>query len=225
MYAVYFLGTVRGGRFDGRLGGRLDGGDVFYAPALLRDESGRDLMWGWAQERLGRDRQAGLSHAGALTLPRQITTKGGRLLIRQVPELERLRADRVTDPGKLAGETQLELVATVEGRAGAGGWVLRAGDVHAEVLVDLGAPQLRVAVADGGEPRVMAAPLTARDRYALRVFVDGSLIEVFAADGEAAVTTRAYPDAAGWHAAALRADGGAQLTDATAWRVRDDVVA
>ena len=52
MHAVAFVGAVREGRFEGALAGRLDHGDVFYAPALMTDAAGRVLVWGWAQERL-----------------------------------------------------------------------------------------------------------------------------------------------------------------------------
>jgi beta-fructofuranosidase len=223
MHSVYFVGAIRDGRFDGRLGGRLDHGDVFYAPALVRDESGRDLMWGWAQERLGPDRQAGLSHVGALTLPRQITLDGERLLMRPVPELDALRAERIAASG-VAGEAQLELLATLEGADGTAGWALTAAGVRAEVLVDLSEPRLHVAVTDGSrEPRVFGSALTTGDRYDLRLFVDGSLIEIFAGDGEAAITTRAYVESGGWDRADVRLDGDARVADATVWRLHDDV--
>jgi beta-fructofuranosidase len=217
MHSVYFLGSIRGGRFDGRLGGRLDDGDVFYAPALARDESGRGLMWGWAQERLAREHQSGLSHAGALTLPRLMTLEGERLHTRPVPELEALRAERVAGH-RLGGEPQLELIATVEGAAGTGGWVLAADDVHVEALIDPMARRLRVTVAG----RAFEAALEPCDRYTLRLFVDGSLIEAFA--GDAAITTRAYLEAGGWRRADVRSDGTVRVTDTAVWRIRDDVV-
>ncbi|HJW63354.1 MAG TPA: glycoside hydrolase family 32 protein, partial [Actinomycetes bacterium] len=104
MHAVAFVGRLRGGRFEGQLDGRLDHGDVFYAPAICRDEGERDLLWGWAQER-----REPPDHAGALTLPRQVMIDGGRLRTRPVPELDRLRAEPLA-PGR--AEPQMEVTGT-----------------------------------------------------------------------------------------------------------------
>jgi sucrose-6-phosphate hydrolase SacC (GH32 family) len=87
LHSVAFTGALRDGRFDGE----LDHGDVFYAAALSCDESGRTLLWGWAQERLHPDRQAMLPHAGALSLPRDVRLHDGRLRTHPIPELQRLR--------------------------------------------------------------------------------------------------------------------------------------
>ena len=96
MHAVAFLGALRDGRFEGALAGRLDHGDVFYAPALMTDASGRALLWGWAQE---REPPGTLSHAGALTLPRELLVAGDRVLTRPVPELAALRRSGSGAPG------------------------------------------------------------------------------------------------------------------------------
>jgi beta-fructofuranosidase len=231
MHSVCFTGAVRDGRFDGRFDGRLDFGDVFYAPAVLQDEAGRHLLWGWAQERLGPDRQATLSHAGALTLPRELTLDGDRLIARPAPELEALRAAPLAAgaaDGELIATPQMELAATVDGISGAGGWALAADDdpeLRAAFLVDLDHRRLDVSIADGtGEPRTFHAPLTADAAHPLRVFVDGSLIEVFAGDGGAVVTTRGYLRTGAWSRARLETVGDAQASRPTAWRLRNDVI-
>ena len=51
---------------------------------------------------------------------------------------------------------------------------------------------------------------------ALRVFLDGSLLEVFADDGRAAITTRCYAEAA---RPELRADDGVDVLESAAWRL------
>ncbi|HET9739291.1 MAG TPA: glycoside hydrolase family 32 protein [Solirubrobacteraceae bacterium] len=197
MHAVAFVGRVAGGRFEGRLNGRLDHGDVFYAPAVCRDERGRDLLWGWAQERLDPP-----DHAGALTLPREVAIDKGRLVTRPVPELEALRAEPLT-PG--AATPQMELT-------GDAGWLLTDGDRRLRIAVER--DRLTVAVDDGAvEPRTFTAPLASRARHTLRVFVDGSLVEVFADDGDATITTRAH---ASWSRVEPAVGG--------AWRLRDDAV-
>ena len=55
--------------------------------------------------------------------------------------------------------------------------------------------------------------------------VDGSLLEAFADDGAAAITTRAYPRAGSWAAVRLEHGEGVRVTAAGAWRLRDDVIA
>jgi beta-fructofuranosidase len=228
MHSVYYLGSVRDGRFVGTLGGRLDHGDVFYAPAFTSDARGRALLWGWAQERVDADRQSTLSHAGALTLPRHAAFEGDRLVTRPVPELDGLRAEPLAgDPTALtfAAEPQMELVAAAEGTSGTAGWTLTTGDgrERLDVVVDLDRDRLEVTVGDGAGVRRFEAALDPGDAHRLRVFVDGSLVEVFADDGGASVTTRAYPTAGAWAQAQLTTGGGAAV-EAAAWRAAGDVI-
>jgi sucrose-6-phosphate hydrolase SacC (GH32 family) len=148
----------------------------------MRDGGGRNLLWGWAQERLDLERQAMLSHAGALTLPREAQLAGGRLALRPIDGLERLR--RAALPPVGGARAQMEL----RGPA----WELEAPGGRARIAAERG--ELRIEVADGTRPpRTLAAPI---GDDALRVFVDGSLIEAFA--GDVALTTRAYPHGGRW---------------------------
>jgi beta-fructofuranosidase len=213
MYSVAYVGSVRDGRFEGAPGGRLDHGDVFYAPAFTSDAAGRTLLWGWAQERIEPERQATLSHAGALTLPREAAIEGDRLVTRPVPELEALRAEPLAgDPaaGRFRAEPQMELVAV-----GTAGWTLTTEDGAERLDIALERDRLRVTVGDRAFEAALAA---GADR--VRVFVDGSLVEVFADDGSAAVTTRAYPTAGAW--AHVQLTGAA--VEAAAWRAARDVI-
>ena len=126
----------------------------------------------------------------------------GRLVTRPVPELEALRAEPLT-PG--AATPQMELT-------GDAGWLLTDGDRRLRIAVER--DRLTVAVDDGAvEPRTFTAPLASRARHTLRVFVDGSLVEVFADDGDATITTRAH---ASWSRVEPAVGG--------AWRLRDDAV-
>jgi beta-fructofuranosidase len=199
MHAVAFLGALRDGRFEGALAGPLDHGDVFYAPALMTDAFGRALLWGWAQE---REPPGTISHAGALTLPRELLVAGDRVLTWPVPELEALRRERLGRAG-----SQVELAGAFRGRAGSAGWTL--GD--ARVSVDFDRHRLAVVA-----HRRMTAPLPPADEHSVRVFLDGSLLEIFADDGRAAITTRCYAEAA---RPELRADDGVDVVGSAAWRL------
>ena len=51
---LYWLGSYAAGRFDlASAAGpfRLDLGDVLYAPNIMTDGQGRQLLWGWLQVR------------------------------------------------------------------------------------------------------------------------------------------------------------------------------
>jgi beta-fructofuranosidase len=225
---VAFTGALGDGQFDGELDGKLDYGDVFYAAALFREESGRALLWGWAQERLHPDRQATLPQAGALTLPRDVHLHDGRLRTHPIPELQRLRRaalDQDARDGSIALQAQSELAATFAGR-GHGGWRLIDRDGIARVLIDVDLDRhcFRVAVTDGSAtPRPLTAPLQPRGSHAVRVFIDGSLIEAVA-DDERFVTTRAYPEAGAWSRAQIVADPDVRTDLVGSWALRSDVI-
>ena len=164
---------------------RVDHGDVFYAPAITRDASGRWLCWGWVQDPLDAEEAARTSHVGALSLPRVLDVEAGRLLVRPAPELERLRAEpprTLTSTGSAPGPVH-EIVLPPHGAA----WelVLRAasGAALLSVTADQSGWQLRYPI-DVPEPPPRVAW---RDGPAqLRVLVDATVVEVFADDGRAA---------------------------------------
>jgi beta-fructofuranosidase len=229
LHSVAFTGALRDGRFHGELDCRLDYGDVFYAAALFRDDSGRTLLWGWAQERLDPERQATLPHAGALSLPRDVRLDDGRLRMHPIPELQKLRRG-IPDPdardGSIALLAQSELAATFTGR-GRGGWRLIDRDGIARVLIDVDLDRhcFRVAVTDGNAtPHPLTAPLQPRGSHAVRVFIDGSLIEAVA-DDERFVTTRAYPEGGAWSRAHIVADPDVRADLVGAWVLRSDAIA
>jgi hypothetical protein len=147
-----------------------------------------------------------------------VTLDGGRLLARPAPELEGLR---VAPLGDGAAAPQMELGGSYSG-AGRAGWALAPG---VTALVDLDRHALDVVVDDGaGAPRRLSAALPERDEHALRVFVDGSLLEVFADDGHAALTTRAYPPSGAWARVRPVLAPAVRARAVTAWRLRADAI-
>lgn len=99
-YSVWFVGTVSGRRFQAESMGRLDHGDVFYAPAAMQDESDRPLLWGWLRD-VEAAAATGADHSGALSLPRTLSVVDGELLVSPVQELCGLR--RRSQPVTAAG--------------------------------------------------------------------------------------------------------------------------
>ena len=176
-----------------------DAGFDFYAPQTFVDEGGRTLLVGWMglPEAPWESAPDGLSWCHCLTVPREVTAApDGCLLQRPAAELEALRGER----REVAAEGALRLggrCADVE---------LAGADDGVEVLLDetlrvtLAGGRLRLefcgpdaaAVGAGRGAREASVPDDARD---LRVLVDGSAVEVFAAGGRAAMATRWFPRA------------------------------
>ncbi|GGS53226.1 glycoside hydrolase family 32 protein [Streptomyces cinerochromogenes] len=182
-----------------RLGGRLDHGRDFYAPAVLQ-EPGRALMWGWSWE--ARDEAAVLAAgwAGTLTAPRVVDVHpDGALRVAPAPELELLRATEpfATAPGR-AVPLPPAYDLTVTARGSTTVTLLRAADRDRALTVRLDPDTGTVVLDRSGWPREGtegAAPLTVSvppgPSLSVRLLADGSLLELFAAD-RATVTERVY---------------------------------
>jgi beta-fructofuranosidase len=209
-YAAYFLGRFDGTRFTPSATGRLDHGPDHYAPCMLRDGD-RWLTWGWSWEARAATAVAADGWAGVLTLPRVLRPlDGGRLGVQPAPEVEHLRAAalplearRIADGWRWAGAAgdALEIALTLPAQPGAGGLRVRASADGAErtvITYDRSAGLLTVdrekASLDPAARRGRAsAPLDlAGEDLRLRVWVDRSMVEVYAAD-EICLTTRVYP--------------------------------
>jgi sucrose-6-phosphate hydrolase SacC (GH32 family) len=214
----WFVGEFDAGRgtFTPTRDGIVDHGH-FYAPNMLFDARGRAVMFGWVN-----GFKPGKGWNGCLTLPRVLTVEDGRLVQRPAPEIESLRSDSPNAEFRLSGDVSAELaprdlgsMAELEltldpgasGRAGL--WLRRGADA------ERGAP----IVWDGRELEVagVKVPTPAAGPLKLRVFLDHSLLEVFAADGSLCVTRviEARPADDRW-AAMLSA--GARLEGRT-WRL------
>jgi beta-fructofuranosidase len=199
-YCVYAVGTLGDTSFQLRSMARLDYGNVFYAPAIAWDDDGRVLMWGWVQEKHGR---LDVDHSGALSLPRVVDLHEGRLRVAPAPELAALRGESL-NLGAMAGgdwaaldaipalADSFELEARVPGGRQAELALCAADRIIYRLIVD---DALGVAVVESGSSGPFEAPLPPRaaDHRSIRLYVDGSLIELFL-DDEVALTTRCYEE-------------------------------
>jgi beta-fructofuranosidase len=226
-HVEYFVGDLDRNRFRARSRGRLDAGDALYAPAVMVDEQGRHLMWGWAQEALDRVIQERLPVAGALTVPRTLSLDGDVLGMAPAPELLGLRggllleppADGVPRPLPARSARHLELEAVLDRTDGVLDVRLASTAAGAELRVAAYLfDRLEVTVTGpAGRRRTHRVALPGTGGGPLRVYRDGSLVEVF--HGGRAVTTR-------WYTATLAddwtvtVDGGAG-SRVTVWAMRD----
>ncbi|WP_460528672.1 glycoside hydrolase family 32 protein [Flindersiella endophytica] len=238
-HSAYYTGTYADGRFTPEHLGLLDYGlNFFYAPQSFRDESGRQVMYGWLQE--GRpDAVRAHGWSGAMSLPRRLELAAdGSLLQVPVDEVAALRGSHAGVPAadlqpgqaidldQVHGD-QLDLEATLVLSAEACvELAIRSTPDGAEqtvVVLDRAAGELRLDRKNSS----LGADLDTRDLRGplpigpdgvveLRVIVDHSALEIFA-NGRA-LTARVYPtreDATGVRIAASNAP--ASLTRLDAW--------
>ncbi len=239
-YAAGFLGTYREGRFTVEHEEILDSGGHFYAPQTMRDARGRRLMWGWLWEGRGPEAIVAAGWSGVMSLPRVLSLRpDGRLGVEPVPELELLRGDAteiepvelpaaavvwlpgmVGDCIELMIELELGDAATVEVmvRASPGReeeTVIRYDRAGRQIMIDSARSSLDTP--SDREARAASLPLGAGETLRLHVFVDRSVIEVFA-NGVVAIADRIYPTRDDSTGVGLLAWGGnARVRSATGW--------
>jgi sucrose-6-phosphate hydrolase SacC (GH32 family) len=229
LHTAYLVGHLEGYRFRPRGGGLVDHGDAFYAATAGHDEHRRPLILGWARETLPGDAAATMPKVGAISLPRVLRLDGDRLLTEPASQLAGLRAAparrTASTPPRLSVGLQFEALASIGGSNGhATLTVSEPGSGRLTLSVDLGHRSLTVDSSAAGLRQRSQAPippqLTARE---LRVYGDGSLIEVFYG-GEIAVTTRWYRT--GTHCdVSADAAGGAIVRHLAAWNLIEDAMA
>jgi len=234
---VYFLGELRDGQFHVDRRGVLDYGD-FYAPQSLFGDD-HSLTWGWLVEARDLDAQWDASWSGALSLPRVLSLgPDGRL--RQAPahELTTLREGRLTGPESFVLDAERRSLDA----AG------RALELEFEVALD-DATEFELSVfesPDGTErtpirytrkgellvdrsessqdPRATTdtqrMPVTPADEpLSLRVFLDGSVVELFA-NRRHCLTSRVYPTREDSTGVSIRTvDGSATVHSLSAWQL------
>jgi beta-fructofuranosidase len=214
-YPVYYSGRFHDQRFTPQAQGILVHGNSFYAPQVMRLADGRTVMFGWLKE--GRRQTALLEAgwAGVMSLPLTLSTMpGGALRIAPVEELKALRREHwhleninIT-PGAtgLLGDMQgdgLEIEAVFEPAADAEfGLRLRCSPDGKEQtrLVYQGEQQRLVVEPNDSSLSTVVdrdlhkAPLTldSRGQLRLHIFLDRSVLEVFAND-HTCLASRIYP--------------------------------
>ena len=237
---------VQTGGFDGAAftpawSGIADHGHVFYAGLTVEHPVHRRLLFGWIKERRPDAVVRARSRwSGALSLARVMGVDAhGRLTMAPAPEYAALRRDPVVvrdlvlsagAPGTLSevrGDA-LELSLRVDVPDGARLVVdVRATDDGAErvrLVVDGTLRTLEVdTTAATLVPEIVgdivAAPYHADGPLELRVFLDRSIVEVFAG-ATTCITARAYPTRPDATGVTLRAEGGDVAVERLhAWRM------
>jgi fructan beta-fructosidase len=224
----------------------LDYGKDFYAGVTWSDvprADGRRVLLGWMNNWQYANQIPTAPWRSAMSVPRAValrtTPQGIRLVQQPVAELERLRGERQTVAARaipegtvalspqVAGKA-LEIVAELEaGSAAEFGLKVRTGDGEETVIgVDPKGGQLFVDRTHSGDVGFhkdfaagrQTAPLPIeRGRVRLRVLVDWSSVEVFAADGRVAITDQIFPSPSSDGVALYAKGGTARLVSLHAW--------
>ena len=235
----YFIGDYRDDHFYPQTHGRMSWVDnTYFAPEALVDGQGRQIMWAWLHDNPPNEKQKGWS--GVFGLPRNLWLgEDGTLRMQPVKELESLRgrariwANRLLADGEtrmLDGaigdscELSLEINPGDSLRCGLKVRASSGGEEETLLYYDAAAKQLvfdstRSGVV--GRKVVERAPFSLKkgETVKLRVFVDKSVVEVFANDRQA-ISRRAYPGRGDSLGVVLFANGpGAQFKNIKAWKM------
>jgi beta-fructofuranosidase len=244
LHGVYFVGALDDGVFRGELRGRVDGGDVFYAPTVLVDQAGRHILWGWIQEHLSGEVQMAMAKVGALSLPRVAELVGDELRLAPALEVEALRTEAAPQGrATVTGGDQVvplgtpsrhfELQATIGATIGTAGFEIGLapdGEEVVRVFIDADLRRLvldrSVASRDPHAPssRTEARLPDPRGPWRLRAFMDGSVLEVFVSE-RLALTSRIYPTSGQSGHARIFSTGGDARIDGVMWPLSTATIA
>jgi beta-fructofuranosidase len=186
----------------------------FFAPESLVDDRGRRIMWAWIFDEPEFGMRLDYGWSGTMSLPRVLTLGDDGLLRMDVPEeIEALRYGAVKKeeiaipsdtevPVDGIGGNSLELFVDMEGdqasQFGVKVSVSPDGEEETSIFYDADEGKLKVDTRRSGpedSPKaVEAAPFELKEgeRLKLRIFVDKSVVEVFA-NSRQAVMRRIYP--------------------------------
>jgi len=235
----YYVGDYRDDRFVPDNHGRMTWVDnTYFAPEALIDGHGRQIMWAWLLDNPSGEQQRGWS--GVYGLPRSLWLgDDGTLRMAPVKELETLRrhekswSDRALGDGEskpLEGvvgdscELALEIMPGSTGRSGLKVRASAGGEEETLLYYDADRRELVFdSTRSGHEGRkvVERAPLTLKpgEPLKLRVFVDRSVVEIYANDRQA-IGRRVYPTRPDSLSTSLFASGGsARFRAIRAWEM------
>lgn len=237
-YCIYYVGTIVDGRLLPEHVGRLDPGPSFYAPQSMRDQHGRRIMWGWLREGRTLEAQSAAGWSGVMSLPRVLALHAdGTVGATPAPELQALRdeltqvADVELGPAQtldLRGDT-LEIVAVFEaGDAAELGLSVRCASDGSEathirynyaegrLLIDTRKSSVDETTAQR-DLYTASCPLDRDGKLTLHIFLDRSVIEVFA-NAYVHAALRVYPTRPDSDGIRVFAEGGrARLVSLQAW--------
>lgn len=202
----YFVGTLEGERFLPELHGRMSWKDkAYFAPEALIDGKKRHLIWTWLLDNLPNDFER-FGWSGVYAFPREVWWENGTLRMAPAEELERLqfghRSLTAVQSGRLPVRDGASFRAKGVWRPGTAAAGLRVrvngdGTEYTEIYADREAKTLVMDTSrsgtEGWKVREEAPfSLAEEETLCLDIFVDHSVIEVYANERQA-ICRRVYP--------------------------------
>jgi len=237
----YYVGKYGNEYFYPETHGRMTWTDRnYFAPEALVDEKGRQIMWSWIFD----DRPDSLIHqqgwTGHYGLPRTLWVgKDGQLRMRPVKELEKLRMKenalstfqvaagrkiKLNMPGKEIMEMKISFLPNRSKQYGVEVGVSDDGREATRIYYDATDRKLKVDTKRSGlsfgEKVIEEAPLElgVDEPLELRIFIDKSIIEVYANDKQA-IARMIYPTLKGTGIHAFSEGGKVTIREAKSWEL------
>ena len=224
----YMVGKYADRQFAPEAEGGVDYGN-YYAARTMANTGSRRILWGWITEGRTVAAHTAAGWAGAMSLPRELALgSDGKLQMRPAAEVERLRGKSL---GAHPEGDCLELIAEIDPRdARQAGLRLRAapdGSEQTLLYYDRAGRRLvldrsKSSLDAGADRGAQSGPLelAAGEPLRLRVFLDGSVLEIFA-NARACLTGRIYPTRPQSKGIQLFASGGkAKLVSMESWQIQ-----
>ncbi len=237
----YYIGRYEDDHFLPAQHGRMTWADnAYFAPEALIDDRGRLLMWSWILDNPPQEHIDVQGWQGIYGLPRVLWLgEDGTLRLRPADELRALRQHErrwanvelpaggrfdlegfageqleleVTLPPEQADSCQVRVCCSADGREQT---VISYDAAEAKLRLDTTHSSLGF-----GRKLVEAAPLELRvdEPLTLRIFVDRSIVEVYANDKQA-IARRVYPTLEGTGVALVAGEKAAAVALVSAWEL------
>ena len=223
----YLLGSYTDRQLSPETTGGIDFGS-YYAARTMTNTGDRRILWGWLTEGRTVEAQRAAGWSGVMSLPRELKLFHSQVQMRPAAELLSLRGKRLG--GDAAGDC-LEILAEIDpGSAPKAGLSLRiAPDRSEQTTVYYDRDQRLLCVdrsqssTDKSVDRAMQSGpflLGRGEPLRLRIFLDGSVLEIFAND-RFCLSARIYPAGPRSNGISLFAAGGtASMVTFEAWEMQ-----
>ena len=238
----YYTGTWHNELFHPEKHGSMSWTDnSFFAPESLVDDQGRRIMWSWVMDEPRFGIRSVYGWSGTMGLPRVLTLNSDGLIEIDVPdELKRLRYNEVTKPDAVVSageqfvldpsagnciELEVEMKSASAMRYGVNVCVSPDGTEKTSIYYDAENSSVAIDTTQSGPvgtPKdVEAGPLELAkgEPVRLRIFLDKSIVELFA-NSKQAVMRRIYPSQADSLGIELFAEGGdVEVSNFRYWQI------
>lgn len=224
----YYIGTydTEDDLFVPEVHGRMSVIDnTFFAPEALIAPDGRQIMWAWLVD--NREDELQYSWSGVYGLPRSLWLREDNTLgIAPVEELKLLRYNPTDSLGNINGRScEIRLTVDMKRAAKAGLYVFCSPDGSEYTLLYYDASEKSL-VFDSSSSGWQGRRCTERAPFDLKpgemlelaVYIDRSVVEVFANDRQA-ITRRVYPENEESADIKFYSEGGAEITKLNAWEM------